>query len=130
MDFELLKMTAEEATEQFMKLIAYMKTDEYWLEHGGDCPKNHEGAQLLLTHCRLTEDKGIEANKTLQREYIATIFANMSKPYIINRTTTNTVKAIMMSGVEDEVSLENVETLNHLTTSVVKTMMPKRVKAV
>ena len=31
-------MTEEEITEQVKDLIQYMKTDEYWLERGGNGP--------------------------------------------------------------------------------------------
>ncbi len=131
MDLELaLKMTAEEAAEKLTELIERMKTDEYWLEYGGDSLKKDVGYQLLSAHYLKSDDQGKEANDILRSEFLKTAFANTSKPYIINRTTTNTVKAVLMSGAEYEVSLENVETLNHLTSSVVKAMKPKKVKAI
>ncbi len=131
MDLELtLKMTAEEAAEKLTALIERMKTDEYWLEYGGDSLTKDEGYQLLSVHYLKSDDEGKEANCALCSEFLKSIFANMFKPHIINRTTTNTVKAVLMSGAEYEVSLDNVETLNHLTTSVVKAMLPKKVEAV
>ncbi len=46
----------------------------------------------------------------------------MSKPNIINRTTTNTVRAILMSGAEYEVSLIDVAALQDLRESVIEVM--------
>ena len=46
----------------------------------------------------------------------------MSRPNIINRTTTNTVRAILMSGAEYEASLIDVRTLQDLRDSVIEVM--------
>ena len=58
----------------------------------------------------------------LQTAIIETVFANMAKPNIINRTTTNTMRAVMMSGAEFEVSLIDVATLQDLRESVIEVL--------
>ena len=40
-------VTEEEMTEKVREMITYMKTDEFWLEHGGNAPYFVEGGELL-----------------------------------------------------------------------------------
>ena len=58
--------------------------------------------------------------------YNKAIKANLGRPYIINGTTTDTVKLVMMSGAEFEVSLKNVESYHDLVREVVKLLKPKK----
>ncbi len=75
MDFELeAEMTDEEITEKITELIAYMKTDECWLEHGGNCPKDYECAKLSLLHSVLMKENETHSalQKNLEKQYLPT----------------------------------------------------------
>ena len=43
----IVGMAEEEITEKVKEMIAHMKTDEYWLERGGNGPYYDEGGELM-----------------------------------------------------------------------------------
>ena len=107
-----------------------MRTDEYWLEFGGKGPEWNNIREIIDRCIRMRGEGKEEQSGTLIKAFHKALSDNFSKPYIINRTTTNTVKVIMMSGAEYEVPLENVQTRNNLEFNVVKAMEPKRIKEI
>ena len=90
-----------------------MQTDEFWLERGGGTPNKFEGNELVWKYEELI---GLEGRRhdPLWNQFWSVIGNNTSKPDVINRTTTNTVKVSMMSGAEFAVSLKNVESIHDL----------------
>ncbi len=115
-------MTEEDMTSKVEEMIQYMKTDDYWLERGGNGPYWAEGGKLLEAYLKSMDEKGVERKDTLIVPFNQTLNKNLSKPHIINRTTTNSVKAILMSGVEYEASLIDVATFQDLRESVIEVM--------
>ncbi len=55
----------EELTEKFKEMIAYMKTDEYRLERGGNGPYWDEGGELTKVYLEIVDRKGAERRDTL-----------------------------------------------------------------
>ena len=102
-----------------------MKTDECWLERGGNGPYWAEGCELMQVYLDIMDAKGAKRKDTLIVPYNKAIKANLGRPYIINGTTTDTVKLVMMSGAEFEVSLNNVESYADLMSNAVKLVKPK-----
>ena len=109
-------------------MITHMKTDEFWLEHGGNGPNWNEGGELMKEYLKRNDEKGVERKDSLIVPYNKMINANMWRPYIENITIhKGTVKMIMMSGKEFEVSLAFVESYADLMSAVFKELTPKRV---
>ena len=50
-------MTEEEMTERVLEMIAYMRTDEYWLERSGNSPYYLEGGELMQKYLETTDGK-------------------------------------------------------------------------
>ena len=50
-------MTEEVLTEKVREMIEYMRTDEYWLERGGNGPFFDEGGELLRKYLETTDWK-------------------------------------------------------------------------
>ena len=48
-------MTEEELTERVREMIAYMRTDEYWLKRGGNGPYFLEGGELMRKYLETTD---------------------------------------------------------------------------
>jgi hypothetical protein len=102
-------MTEEVLSERVMEIIAYMRTDEYWLERSGNSPYFLEGGQLMQKYLELTDGKKTERKDTLIVPYNKVLQMNMFRPDLVNRTKEKqTVSMTMMSGKEFEVSLEHI----------------------
>ena len=124
----VIGMTEEQITEKVKEMITHMKTDEFWLEHGGNAPYFVEGGELMTKYLEMTDIKNIERRDTLIVPYNRILRANTSRPYIENRTIDKrTVKVVMMSGREFEVSLAYVETYADIISAVVQFLTPERV---
>ena len=120
-------MTEEQITEKVKEMITHMKTDEFWLERGGNAPYFAEGGELMRKYLDMTDSKDIERRDTLIVPYNRVLIANTSKPYVQDWTKNKgTVKMIMMSGKEFEVSLAFVESYADLMSAVFKELTPKR----
>ena len=46
-------------------MITHMKTDEYWLEHGGDEPNWDEEGEIMKEYLKIMDEKGEERKDTL-----------------------------------------------------------------
>ena len=120
-------MTEEGITEKVKEMITHMKTDEFWLEHGGKAPYFVEGGELMSKYLEITDSKNIERRDTLIVPYNRVLIANMSRPYIENRKIDKrTVKMVMMSGREFEVSLAYVETYADIISAVFQVLTPNK----
>ncbi len=108
-----------EITQKTQELLKYMRTDEYWLEQGGNGPKREEGGELMSAYLALKDSKNIPRNETLIIEFNMIQNSNLAKPYIQNRTTANKVEVVMLSGKSFEVPLENVRSVIDLKSEVI-----------
>ena len=104
-------MTETEITQKVKELLRYVRTDEYWLERGGNGPYHDEGGELMSAYLALQDSKNIPRNETLIIDFNMIQNSNLAKPYIQNRTTTNKVGIVMLSGKSFEVPLENVRSV-------------------
>ena len=77
-----------------------MKTDEYWLKYGHDEPPVELTNDSLKHYLEMTDDMDIPRHKTLKEAWWYQLKCNLAKGKVINRTTTDTVKVVMLSGRE------------------------------
>ncbi len=125
MDFEdRSELSKEEIIEFINTIIHYVKTDDFYIKHGDDLYWQ-DGREDIYWALNLIDDSEDKRKVEYLRLFNEALSANSYKPYIINRTTTNTVKAIVMSGVEYEASLIDVESPKELKASVMKVMLMK-----
>ena len=120
-------MTEEVVTEKVREMIEYMRTDEYWLERGGNGPYFLEGGELLRKYLETTDWKKKERKDTLIVPYNRVLQMNMFRPVFVNRATgKQTVSMNMMSGKEFEISLEHITTYADLVSEAWKVLRPKK----
>ena len=120
-------MTEEELTERVREMTAYMRTDEYWLERGGNGPYFLEGGELMRKYLETTDWRRTQRKETLIVPYNRVLQMNMFRPDMANRTKEKqTVSMTMMSGKEFEVSLEHIATYADLVSEVWKELTPKK----
>ena len=120
-------MTEEELTERIREMIAYMRTDEYWLERGGNGPYFLEGGELMRKYLETTDWRMTQRKETLIVPYNRVLQMNMFRPDMVNRTIEKrTVSMTMMSGKEFEVSLEHIATYADLVSEAWKELTPKK----
>ena len=120
-------MTEEVLSERVREMIAYMRTDDYWLKRGGNCPYFLEGGELMQKYLELTDGKNIERRDTLIVPYNRVLQMNMFRPDLVNRTKEKqTITMTMMSGKEFEVGLEHIVTYADLVSEVWKELTPKK----
>ncbi len=112
-------MTETEITRKVKELLKYMRTDEYWLQRGGNGPFHDEGKELIEAYLALKDSKNIPRSKTLIIDYNMIINSNLAKPYIQNRTTTNKVEVVMLSGKSFDIPLDNVYSVIDLKSEVI-----------
>ena len=104
-----------------------MRTDEYWLERGGNGPYFLEGGELLRKYLETTDWKKKERKETLIVPYNRVLQMNMFRPVFVNRTTEKqTVSVTMMSGKEFEISLEHIVSYADLVSEAWKVLRPKK----
>ena len=96
-----------------------MRTDEYWLERGGNGPYHDEGGELMDAYLALQDSKNIPRSETLIIDFNMIQNSNLAKPYIQNRTTTNKVEVVMLSGKSFEIPLANIRSVIDLKSEVV-----------
>ena len=118
-------MEESEITQKVKELLRYMRTDEYWLERGGNGPYHDEGGELISAYLALKDSKNIPRSETLIIDFNMIQNSNLAKPYIQNRTTTNKVEVVMLSGKPFEIPLENVRSIIDLKTQVVLRVFEK-----
>ena len=120
-------MTEEELRERVREMIAYMRTDEYWLKRGGNAPYFLEGGELMQKYLETTDWKKTERKETLIVPYKRVLQMNMFRPDMANKTKEKqTVSMVMMSGKEFEVSLEHIAAYADLVSEVWKELTPKK----
>ena len=112
-------MEESEITQKVKELLRYMRTDEYWLNRGGNGPYHDEGGELISAYLALKDSKNIPRSETLIIDFNMILNSNLAAPYIQNRTTTNKVQVVMLSGKSFEIPLENVRSIIELKTKVV-----------
>ena len=112
-------MEESEITQKVKELLRYMRTDEYWLNRGGNGPYHDEGGELISAYLALKDSKNIPRSETLIIDFNMIQNSNLAKPYIQNRTTTNKVEVVMLSGKSFEIPLENVRSIIELKTKIV-----------
>ena len=93
-------MTFKEMEDKILSIIEYMKTDEYWLKYGHDEPPVELTNNILEHYLEMTDDMNIPRHKTLKEAWWYQLKCNLAKGRVINRTTTDTVKVVMLSGRE------------------------------
>ena len=125
-------MEETEITQKVKELLRYMRTDEYWLERGGNGPYHDEGGELMSAYLALKDSKNIPRNETLIIDFNMIQNSNLAKPYIQNRTTTNKVQVVMLSGKSFDIPLDNVYSVIDLKSEVINRMFehckkPKRI---
>ena len=113
------KMTESEITQKVKELLRYMRTDEYWLKRGDNGPYHDEGGELISAYLALKDSKNIPRSETLIIDFNMIQNSNLAKPYIQNRTTTNKVEVVMLSGKSFEIPLENVRSIIDLKSEIV-----------
>ena len=112
-------MTESEITQKVKELLRYMRTDEYWLNRGGNGPYHDEGGELISAYLALKDSKNIPRSETLIIDFNMIQNSNLAKPYIQNRTTTNKVQVVMLSGKSFEIPLENVRSIIALKSEII-----------
>ena len=78
----VIGMTEEQITEKVKEMITHMKTDEFWLEHGGNAPYFVEGGELMTKYLEMTDSKNTERrdtlivpyNRVLRMNYVKTLY--------------------------------------------------------
>ena len=65
----VIGMTEEKMTEKVKEMIAYMRTDEYWIERGDSSPDYTEGSWLMKEYLKMTDNKLVERKDTLIVSY-------------------------------------------------------------
>ena len=122
-----IEMTEEELPERRREMIAYMRTDEYWLERGGNGPYFLEGGELMRKYLETMDWRRTQRKETLIVPYNRVLQMNMFRPDMVNRTIEKrTVSMTMMSGKEFEVSLEHIATYADLVSEAWKELTPKK----
>ena len=122
-----IEMTEEELTERIREMIAYMRTDDYWLERGGNGPYFLEGGELMRKYLETMDWRRTQRKETLIVPYNRVLQMNMFRPDMVNRTIEKqTVSMTMMSGKEFEVSLEHIATYADLVSEAWKELLPKK----
>ena len=101
-------MTEEVLSEKVREMIEYMRTDEYWLERGGNGPYFDEGGELMEKYLDTTDWRRTQRKETLIAPYNRVLQMNMFRPVFVNRTEKQTVPLTMMSGKEFEINLEHI----------------------
>ena len=120
-------MTEEEVEERVREMISYMRTDEYWLERGGNGPHFLEGGELIRKYLDTMDWRRTQRKETLIVPYNRVLQMNMFRPDMVNRTIEKrTVSMTMMSGKEFEVSLEHIATYADLVSEAWKELTPKK----
>ena len=104
-------MTESEITQKVKELLRYMRTDEYWLNRGGNGPYHDEGGELISAYLALKDSKNIPRSETLIIDFNMIQNSNLAKPYTQNRTTASKVEAVMLSGKSFEIPFENVRSV-------------------
>ena len=105
-------MTVEEMECVMKELTAVMATDEYWLEYGGNAPNyDPQGNSLIVEYLKETDRLGIPRNQTMIVAWNKQLRKNIARRYILNRTTTNVLTVLMMSGREILVPLDSISSL-------------------
>ena len=82
----VIGMTEEQITEKVKEMITHMKTDEFWLGHGGNGPNWNEGGELMKEYLKRNDEKGVERKDSLIVPYNKVIRSNMWRPCVQNRT--------------------------------------------
>ena len=125
-NFEYVEgMTIEELTGKVHELIDYVATDEYWLEFGCGVPSWDKGCGIYVKYTEEMIKRGAKKSETLSEKFNKAQHINMSRPYIINRTTNNKTKILLMSGAEYEIPINNAETFRDLIYEVIKVLRLK-----
>ena len=119
-------MTEEEMTERVSEMIAYMRTDEYWIERGDSSPDYTEGSWLMKEYLKMTDNKLVERKDTLIVSYNKALQIHTFRRDLENRTKKRTITMTMMSGKEFEISLERITTYADLASAVFKELTPKK----
>ena len=101
-------MTEEVLSEKVREMIEYMRTDEYWLERGGNGPYFDEGGELMKKYLDTTDWRRTQRKETLIVPYNRVLQMNMFRPVFVNRPAKPTVSLTMMSGKEVEINLEHI----------------------
>ena len=112
-------MTESEITQKVKELLRYMRTDEYWLNRGGNGPYHDEGGELISAYLALKDSKNSPRSETLIIDFNMIQNSNLAKPYVQNRTTTNKVEVVMLSGKSFEIPLENVRSIIDLKSEII-----------
>ena len=73
----------------------------------------------MSAYLALKDSKNIPRSETLIIDYNMIQNSNLAKPYIQNRTTTNKVEVIMLSGKSFEIPIGNVHSVLDLKSEVV-----------
>ena len=119
-------MTEEVVTEKVREMIEYMRTDEYWLERGGNGPYFLEGGELMKKYLETTDWRRTQRKETLIVPYNRTLQMNMFRPVFVNRTEKQTVSLTMLSGKEFEINLEHIVSYADLVSEAWKVLKPKK----
>ena len=119
-------MTEEVLSEKVREMIEYMRTDEYWLERGGNGPYFDEGGELMKKYLDTTDWRRTQRKETLIVPYNRVLQMNMFKPVFVNRTEKATVSLTMMSGKEFEINLEHIVSYADLVSEAWKVLRPKK----
>ena len=122
-------MTEEVLSEKVREMIEYMRTDEYWLERGGNGPYFDEGGELMKTYLDTTDWGRTQRKETLIVPYNRVLQMNMFRPVFVNRTEKATVSLTMMSGKEVEINLEHIVSYADLVNEARKLCKIKKYKS-
>ena len=107
-------MTLGEMAVAVERMIDWMRTDEYWLTHGGNQPKWYEGGDLMKEYLKATDAEGIPRMGTMIVPFNEVCNQNLMRPNMLDRTTTGKVTIVMMSGREVEFDIQGVAHIDDL----------------
>ena len=62
-------MEESEITQKVKELLRYMRTDEYWLERGGNGPYHDEGGELMSAYLALKDSKKHSKKRNLNDRF-------------------------------------------------------------
>ena len=115
-------MDETELPNKVEELLEWMRTDEYWVQRGGNGPMFDEGGELMRKYLDYMDRRGEERTNALIVPYNLICRANSAKPKLIDRTTTGCVSVVMMSGREIPIRLEQNTDILSIKTEVAKAM--------
>ena len=119
----------EMITKEVEVLLQWMETDEYWLKRGGNGPCYDEGGELMNKYFTITDGLNIPRINTLKSKYHKICSSNRMRKNVMNNTTCNKVKVVMLNGYEFQVDIEFSEGVYDIMKAITQHFFTKHMTA-